>query len=196
MRIGVLQSAFDRIEGANKDIYTQALADLKKAGVDLKPVDYQEDMTQVRFLLEAEGAAAFDDITRDGQVRALKGQAVGDWPNTFRSSRLIPAVEYIRAQRTRTLLVKKFEAFMSDWDVIVIPPNALLTTTNLTGNPEVVLKCGLAEATLQDGTTKVKVPRNIGFLGRIYDEGSPLRVALAFEQATNWHKHNPPMNFL
>ncbi|MGO9255598.1 MAG: hypothetical protein ACLQU1_04750 [Bryobacteraceae bacterium] len=48
---------------------------------------------------------------------------------------------------------------------------------------------------LQDGTTKIKVPRNIGFPGRIYDEGSPLRVALAFEQATQWHKQHPPMNF-
>ena len=196
MRIGVLQTAFDRMQGANKDIYTQALADLKKAGIDMRPVDYQEEMTQVRFLLEAEGAAAFDDITRDGQVRNLKGQAASDWPNTFRSSRLIPAVEYIRAQRARTLLVEKFEKFMADWDVIVMPPQALLTTTNLTGNPQVVTKCGLAEATLQDGTTKVRVPRNIGFLGRIYDEGSPLRVALAYEQVTEWHKQHPPMNFV
>jgi len=195
LRIGVLQAAFDRLQGANKDLYTQALADLKKAGVDMKSCDYQEDITQIRFLLEAEGAAAFDDITRDGQVRTLKGQAAGDWPNTFRSSRLIPAVEYIRAQRARTLLVKKFEAFMSEWDAIVIPPNALLTTTNLTGNPQVVMKCGFGEATLQDGSTKVKVPRNIGFLGRIYDEGSPLRVALAYERVTEWHKQHPPMNF-
>jgi len=196
MRIGVLQAAFDRMQGTQKDMYTQALADLKKAGVDMKPADYQEDLTQVRFLLEAEGAAAFDDITRDGQVRNLKGQAAGDWPNTFRSSRLVPAVEYIRAQRARTLLQKKFEAFMSEWDVVVIPPNALLTTTNLTGNPQVVTKCGFAEATLQDGTTKVKTPRNIGFLGRIYDEGSPLRLALAYEQATDWHKQHPAMNFV
>ena len=195
LRIGILQSAFDRFQGVNKDIYAQALADLTKAGVSMKPVDYQEDMGQIRFLLEAEGAAAFDDITRDGQVRNLKGQNAGDWPNSFRSSRLIPAVEYIRAQRARTLLVGKFEKFMADWDVIVMPPQALLTTTNLTGNPQVVLKCGFADATLQDGTTKLKVPRNLGFLGRIYDEGAPLRVALAYEQATDWHKQNPPMNY-
>ena len=195
LRIGVLQAAFDRMQGAQKEIYTQALADLKKAGVQMKPAEYQEDLAQITFLLEAEGAAAFDDITRDGQVRTLKGQGAGDWPNSFRSSRLIPAVEYIRAQRARTLLVKKFEAFMSEWDVIVIPPNALLATTNLTGNPQVVTKCGFADATLQDGA-KVKTPRNIGFLGRIYDEASPLRVALAFEQATEWHKQHPPMNFV
>jgi Asp-tRNA(Asn)/Glu-tRNA(Gln) amidotransferase A subunit family amidase len=191
MKIGVLQSAFDRMQGNNKAIYDQALADLKKAGVEMKPVDFQEDLQSIRFLLEAEAAAAFDDITRDGQVRNLKGQGAQDWPNSFRGSRLIPAVEYIRAQRARTLLVEKFEAFMKDWDVVVIPSTALLTTTNLTGNPQVVVKCGFGEATLQDGKTKVPVPRTLGFLGRIYDEGAPLRVALAYEQATEWHKKHP-----
>ena len=190
MKIGVLQSAFDRMQGANKALYDQALADLKKAGVDMKPVDFQEDRTSLTFLLEAEGAAAFDDITVNGQVRTLKGQSAGDWPNSFRSSRLIPAVEYIRAQRARTLLVEKFEAFMKDWDVIVIPSSALLGTTNLTGNPQVVVKCGFADATLQNGS-KTPVPRTIGFLGRIYDEGAPLRVALAYEQATGWHTRHP-----
>ena len=144
----------------------------------------------IRFLLEAEAAAAFDDITRDGQVRTLKGQSPQDWPNSFRSSRLIPAVEYIRAQRARTLLVEKFEAFMKDWDVIVIPSQALLTTTNLTGNPQVVVKCGFTDATLQNGN-KTPVPRTIGFLGKIYDEGAPLRVALAYERVTEWHARHP-----
>jgi Asp-tRNA(Asn)/Glu-tRNA(Gln) amidotransferase A subunit family amidase len=193
MKVGVLQSAFDRFQGDNKRIYDQALADLQKAGVRMTSVDFQEDMTSIRFLLEAEAAAAFDDITRDGQVRTLKGQAPGDWPNSFRGSRLIPAVEYIRAQRVRSLLVAKLEKFMADWDVVVIPAQALLTTTNLTGNPQVVVKCGFAEATLQDGT-KVAVPRTIGFLGRIYDEGAPLRVGLAYERATEWHQKNPVLS--
>lgn len=190
MRVGVLQSAFDRFQGPNKALYDQALADLKKAGAQMKPVDFQEDLAQIRFLLEAEAAAAFDDITRDGQIRNLKGQGPQDWPNSFRGSRLIPAVEYIRAQRARTLLVEKFEAFMQDWDVIVIPSQALLTTTNLTGNPQVVVKCGFADATLQNGS-KTPVPRTIGFLGKIYDEGSPLRVALAYEEITDWHTRHP-----
>jgi len=192
MKIGVLQSAFDRFQGPNKDIYDQALADLKKAGVKMTPVEFQEDLAQIRFLLEAEAAAAFDDITRDGQVRTLKGQNQGDWPNSFRGSRLIPAVEYIRAQRVRSLLVEKFENFMKDWDVVVIPSQSLLTTTNLTGNPQVVVKCGFADATLADGS-KTPVPRTIGFIGRIYEEGAPLRVALAYEQATEWHKKHPKL---
>jgi Asp-tRNA(Asn)/Glu-tRNA(Gln) amidotransferase A subunit family amidase len=140
-------------------------------------------LSNITFLLQAEAAAAFDDITRDGGVRTLKGQGPGDWPNSFRGSRLIPAVEYIRAQRVRSLLIAKFEKFMADWDVIVIPSNSLLGTTNLTGNPQVVMKCGFQN----------EIPRTISFLGRIYDEGSPLRVALAYEQATDWHKKNPTL---
>ena len=108
------------------------------------------------------------------------------------ASRLIPAVEYIRAQRARTLLVQKFEHFMSEWDVIVMPPNSLLTTTNLTGNPQVVMKCGFTEGTRADGS-KVRVPRSISFLGKIYEEGSPLRVALAYESVTEWHRKNPTL---
>ena len=190
MRIGVLQKDFDRMTGANKKVYDQALADMKKAGISLKPVDYAEDLPPIRFLLEAEGAAAFDDITRSGEIRTLKGQTPNSWPNTFRGSRLVPAVEYIRAQRARTLLIERFEKFMADWDALVIPPQSLLTTTNLTGNPQVVVKCGFVEDTLPDGS-KIQFPRMIGFLGRIYDEGSPLRVALAYEQATGWRKMHP-----
>jgi Asp-tRNA(Asn)/Glu-tRNA(Gln) amidotransferase A subunit family amidase len=183
LRVGILQKAFDDMRGDQKPIYDRAISDLRNAGVSMTPVEYREELASIRFLLEAEGAAAFDDITRSGDLRQLRMQGPGDWSNTFRSSRLVPAVEYIRAQRVRSLLIERFEKFMAGWDVIVIPPGQLLTTTNLTGNPEVVVKCGF-----QDG-----IPRSIGFLGRIYDEGSPLRVALAYEQATGWHNQNPEL---
>jgi len=199
LRVGLLQSGFDRMQGEQKKIYDQALSDLRNAGVTLAPVEYQEDLTGIRYLLEAEGAAAFDDITRDGQVRTLRGQRPGDWPNTFRSSRLVPAVEYIRAQRVRTRLVEKFEKFMADWDVIVCAGSGPLTTTNLTGNPQVVVRCGwLDPPAAQPGQGFAgggggSPWRMLGFLGKIYDEGSPLRVALAFEQSTEWHKKTPTL---
>ena len=188
LRVGILQASFDRLQDAQKAIYDRAISDLKNTGVSLTPVEYREELTGIQFLLDAEGAAAFDDITRDGEVRTLRGQGPGDWPNTFRSSRLIPAVEYIRAQRARTMLVEKFEKFMADWDVIVVPGSGPLTTTNLTGNPQVVVPCGFTE-----GTTPRTPWSMLGFIGRIYDEGSPLRLALAFEQATEWHKKRPTL---
>lgn len=187
LRIGVFAKAFENFKDEDKKVYDQALVDLSKAGVTMTPVEWSDDDAgKLRYLLSAEAAAAFDDITRDGRVGQLKGQAPNDWPNTFRASRFIPAVEYIRAQRARTLLCDKMEAFFADWDVIVAPPFAALTTTNLTGHPQVVMKCGFVGG----------MPRSISFLGRLYDEGSPLRVALAYEQATTWHRQHPvePMN--
>jgi Asp-tRNA(Asn)/Glu-tRNA(Gln) amidotransferase A subunit family amidase len=201
LKVGVAQTLFDRMGAGRggaggggrggdpnaaaemKAMYAKALEDLTRAGVTMIPVEYDEGALPMRFLLEAEGATAFDDITRNGEVRTLKGQGAGDWPNTFRTSRLVPAVEYIRAQRARTLVVEKFERFMAEWDVVVIPTNSFLTTTNLTGNPQVVMKCGFTGG----------LPRSISFLGKIYDEGSPLRVAMAYEQVTEWHKKNPTL---
>ena len=184
LRIGVLNQHFDGAPADEKDLYKQALADLEKAGTVMKPVHFSDDdAARLRFLLVAEAAAAFDDITRDGRVNTLRGQAPGDWPNTFRTARLIPAVEYIRAQRGRTLLMEKMERVFADWDVIVTPPHAVMTTTNLTGHPQVVVPCGFVKG----------VPRGISFLGKLYDEGSPMRVAMAFEQATEWRNKHPEL---
>ena len=185
LRIAVLRKAFDAFKDEEKKVYDQALADLGKAGVAMRPVELSdEDGQRLQFLLVAEAAAAFDDITRDGRVGQLKGQAPNDWPNTFRASRLIPAVEYIRAQRARTLLIQKMERFFASWDVLVTPPYGVLTTTNLTGHPQVVVPCGFVDG----------MPRGLSFIGRLYDEGSPLRVALAYEQATDWHARRPPID--
>jgi Asp-tRNA(Asn)/Glu-tRNA(Gln) amidotransferase A subunit family amidase len=187
LRVGVIQKAFDAFKDEEKKVYDQALADLKRLGVSMTPVELDDSMAQtLRFLLVAEAAAAFDDITRDNRVAQLRGQAAGDWPNTFRSSRLIPAVEYIRAQRGRTLLQQRVEKTFEAFDVIVTPPSAALTTTNLTGHPQVVLPCGFVDG----------MPRSLSFLGRLYDEGAPLRLALAYERATEHHTKRPPMEKL
>lgn len=189
MRIGILEKAFASVTQADeKKLFEQAIADLKKAGVAMKPVEIPDESSgAISFLLSAEAAAAFDDITRDGRVRTLKGQAPGDWPNTFRTSRLIPAVEYLRAQRVRTRLMEQTEKAFADWDVIVAPPFPLMRLTNLTGHPQIVVPCGFAADNL---------PRGLSFYGRLYDEGSPARVAHAFQQVTDWHKRQPPVGKL
>jgi Asp-tRNA(Asn)/Glu-tRNA(Gln) amidotransferase A subunit family amidase len=184
LRIGVAQKAFDEQKGEAKEMYTQALADLTKAGARMTPVEVPDSSASpIGFILLAEAAAAFDDITRDRRVAQLRGQAANDWPNSFRTSRLIPAVEYIRAQRARTLLMERMEKFFADWDVIVCPPFSSLSSTTLTGHPQVVVPCGFIKG----------MPQGISFLGRLYDEGAPLRVALAYERATDWHKQHPKM---
>jgi len=184
LRIGLLQKDFEALKDEEKAVYEKALDDLRKAGAKLEPMDLPAfNANALRAILSAEAAAAFDDLTRDGGVNQLRGQAPGDWPNSFRTSRVIPAVEYIRAQRARTLLMREMEKLMSQWDVFVCRPGSSLTATNLTGHPQAVVPCGFLKG----------LPQGLVFTGRLYEEGPPLRVALAFEQATEWHKMHPKM---
>jgi len=199
LRIGYLKTEFDGPATAPQNeqqrtqaeqrraLYKDALAVLEKAGAKLIPIELPKfSAGTLRFILSAEAATAFDDITRDGRVNQLSGQSPGDWPNTFRTSRFIPAVEYLRAQRARTLLMHEMEKLMSQWDVFVSPApgSASLLVTNLTGHPAVVLPCGFVN----------NLPIAIMFTGGVYDEVSPLRVALAFERATKWHTMHPKLS--
>lgn len=187
MRIAYIKTEFDQQQDAErKTIYQQALDALKGAGANLQAIELPKfSAAALRIILVAEAATAFDDITRSGAVNQLSGQEPNDWPNTFRSSRFIPAVEYIRAQRARTLLMREMDALMSQWDVFVSPApgSASLLITNLTGHPAVCVPCGFLKG----------LPQAIMFTGRLYDEGAPLRVAMAYERATSWHTMHPKL---
>jgi len=202
LRIAYLKTEFDprTLINANEQqirqndernaLYKQALADLDKAGIKMTPIELPKFPTNnIRYILNAEAATAFDDITRDGRVNQLSGQEVFDWPNSFRTSRFITAVEYLRAQRARVLLMREMDKLMSQWDVFVAPApqSASLIITNMTGHPTVCVPCGF--------TGTPSLPRAIMFTGGLYDEASPLRVALAFEKATNWHTMHPKVDW-
>ena len=181
-----------------KAIYKEALDALQKAGVKLTPIELPKFSAQtLRFVLSAEAATAFDDITRDGRVNQLSGQEPGDWPNNFRTSRFIPAVEYLRAQRARTLLMREMDKLMMNWDVFVSPApgSASLLITNLTGHPAVCLPCGFIDTPASGNNPAQHLPQAIMFTGGLYDEAAPLRVALAFEQATKWHTMHPKVDW-
>ena len=188
MRIGYLKAEFEIGNDKQKAAYKEALDALKTAGVEPQPIELPKFSTaSLRIILNAEAATAFDDITRDGRVNQLSGQTPDDWPNSFRSARFIPAVEYIRAQRARTLLMREMDELMSKWDVFVSPApgSASLLITNLTGHPAVCVPCGFVDG----------LPRAIMFTGGLYDEAAPLRVALAFERATKWHEMHPKVDW-
>lgn len=175
MRIGYLQKEFEQGDETRRKLYAEALETLRSEGANLQPIELPKFDAQVlRIILSAEAATAFDDITRDGRIDQLSGQGPGDWPNSFRTSRFIPAVEYLRAQRARRLLMIEMDRLMSQWDVFVSPApgSASLLITNLTGHPAVVTPCGLIN----------NLPQSIMFTGNIYDEGAPLRVALAYQR--------------
>lgn len=166
--------------------YDDVLATYRKLGATIEPIELP-DMSisgAISFILTTESAASFDDITRSGEVDLLAtGQSRSSWPNTFKTARFVPAVEYIRAQRARVLLMREFDKMMSQYAVILhAGSDQTLSTTNLTGHPAMAVKCGI----IGNNT-----PQILMLTGRLYDEGTMARVALAFEQATTWKDRHP-----
>jgi Asp-tRNA(Asn)/Glu-tRNA(Gln) amidotransferase A subunit family amidase len=116
LRIGFDEAAFkEKSDDAEFD--QTALTTLKSMGFDLKPVKLPDfPVDQILFILEAEAAAAFDDLTRSNRDDLMTVQVEDAWPNVFRAARFIPAVEYIQANRARTLLMQGFENTVADVD--------------------------------------------------------------------------------
>jgi Asp-tRNA(Asn)/Glu-tRNA(Gln) amidotransferase A subunit family amidase len=168
----------------------KAIEALGKLGVELIDTKLPEFPIQaVTTMLIAEAATAFDDITRDGRVNQLSGQRAGDWPNSFRTARLIPAVEYIRAARARTLLMRTFHDYFGAFDALVSSNSSpCLGITNLTGHPQIVAPCGFPRN--ESGKTN---PIGLLFTGKLYQEGELARLAFAYQQATSHHQQWPPL---
>ena len=162
---------------------------LRGLDIDLIPIELpDDDLDPLSVILMAEGAAAFDDLTRSNQDDLLTWQEDDAWPNTFRAARLITAVEYIQANRLRTLLMQKMAALMQTVDVFVAPPfgGQTLVLTNYTGHPSVVLP---------NGFTEKHTPTSITFVGNLYREAEVLAVARAYQDATEFHLQHPPMQY-
>jgi Asp-tRNA(Asn)/Glu-tRNA(Gln) amidotransferase A subunit family amidase len=131
-----------------------------------------------------EAAAAFDQLTRSDRDELMVPEPErSSWPNTFRTARFVPAVEYINANRVRTLVMEATHEAMSDVDVFITPGSAVLLLTNLTGHPQVALPSGFTDR----GT-----PVSISFIGRLFGEADVLRVAQAWQDATGHHLRYPP----
>jgi Asp-tRNA(Asn)/Glu-tRNA(Gln) amidotransferase A subunit family amidase len=166
-------------------VFSEVLDVYRKAGAALEPIELSASITSIAdtigFVLATEGAAAFDDLTRSKEIN---DPSLNTWPNTFRTHRFVPAVEYIRAQRARTLLIREMETLMSRYDVFLSPaPGSTLGATNLTGHPAIAVKAGFID----------NRPVELMVTGRLYDEATVLRVALAYERATTWHTMNPKL---
>jgi Asp-tRNA(Asn)/Glu-tRNA(Gln) amidotransferase A subunit family amidase len=155
---------------------------LAELGVKLVPIRLPgtHPVESLRLILDTEAAAVFDELTREGITEGLNS-----WPTTFRQGQFIPAVEYLRAQRVRTLVMREMEKLMSQVDLYVEGDD--LTLTNFTGHPTVVLPNGFRLA------EDVETPTAITFTGRLYGETELLAVAHAYQQATGFHLRRPPL---
>jgi Asp-tRNA(Asn)/Glu-tRNA(Gln) amidotransferase A subunit family amidase len=191
LRVGYLRSAFeaDREDEEWKEFDAQSLEAVRGLGIDPIPAEIPADLPigAMRLILNAEAAAAFDDLTRSGRDDELVRQIRNAWPNVFRQARLIPAVEYIQANRLRTMAMERFETAMEGIDVLVTPSfgGSILLYTNLTGHPTVVIPNGFRE---ENGT-----PTSICFVGSLFGEAGALRLAKAVQDATGFHLKRPPL---
>jgi Asp-tRNA(Asn)/Glu-tRNA(Gln) amidotransferase A subunit family amidase len=185
LKVAYLKDLFEEdYRGNENDKRTLKL--LRKIGVNFDEIKLPDNLPikPLAIILEAEAGAAFDELTRSNKDDMLVAQHKYAWPNTFRKSRFIPAVEYIQASRIRTLLIEEFHALIKDYDVIVSPSfggNQLLMT-NLTGHPCVVVPNGFDEK---------KHPTSISFIGNLYDEAIILSVAKAYQDNSEFDDIHP-----
>lgn len=203
LRVGYLKSVFEKEPEVKPDdsaetkqakarrleqmkIDRAALDDLQnKVGMKLIEVKFPEfPYGNLLPILTAEAAAAFDELTRSGRDKLLTAQKKDDWPNVFRSGHFIPAVEYVNANRARTLGMQKMAELFETIDVLVAPTNGSpqLVATNLTGHPAMILPDGFRS----DGT-----PVSLTFVGNLFREDQLIAVAKAYQDATEWHKKHP-----
>ena len=138
------------------------------------------------MILNAEAAAAFDELTRSNKDDLLVSQDKGAWPNYFRGSRFVPAVEYIQANRIRSVLIRELHELFSQYDVIITPSfgGDQMLMTNLSGHPCLVMPNGFNEK----GS-----PTSICLLGNYFEEGKLLETARHFQLATEFDDIHPEL---
>ncbi len=189
LRIGYAKNYFDRITDTSRNEW-KVLQAFKDMGATLVPMTFPDSSAWpyniMDVVISAECAAAFDGFTRGELDDQMTWQRKNDWPNTFRTARLIPAVEYINANRQRTLLMKAVNEAMKEFDVVICPTfgsGNQSAITNLTGHPAICVPTGFDK--------RFNVPTSITFLANLYDEASLLRVAKAYQDATGWEEMHP-----
>ena len=189
LRVGFDEAGFERASGAQKEVLTV----LRTLGVTLRPVKLPKLDAAYGAIpgltIHAEGAAAFSELAASGGLRELVQQGNSSWPNTFREGALIPAADYLQAQRIRRRLQQEMVTALTDIDVYVTPAGSApsITYTNLTGQPTLLTRCGKSERGL---------PISVEFTGNLFREDAILRLAFAYEQVTEWHTQWPDVEKL
>jgi Asp-tRNA(Asn)/Glu-tRNA(Gln) amidotransferase A subunit family amidase len=199
-----IERAYHAVRAYDYKYDMAALDKLRSMGVNLIPLDLPEfPYDSITPILSADAAAAFDDLTLSGRDRLLTEQGPEDWPNIFRVARFYPAVEYIQANRARTLAVRRVSALFDKVDIIVARSTGeQLTVTNLTGHPACIVPNGLrgpdapqpppadtgGEPLAGPGT-----PVSITFLAGHYQDAKLCAFARAYQQATGFQKLHPKL---
>lgn len=207
LRIGYLDGAFDAPTGRadtpdNRLVHAanaEALALVRRLAAQagaaaLVPLRLPQDVPAgaLTDMLSVEGAAAFDPLVTSGGLDRMVRQTEDAWPHVFRVQQFMPAVQYLQMARARTCLMEAMAEAMRGVDVFLAPSFApgLLGVTNLTGHPCVVLPHAFLPV---EGQPERRRPATLSFIGGLDREAEALRLAHAFQQATDFHRRRPPV---
>jgi Asp-tRNA(Asn)/Glu-tRNA(Gln) amidotransferase A subunit family amidase len=199
-------------EAPATDVDRAALAAIPKLGmtpVEVSLPDWPYD--NLDLILFAEAAAAFEEITLNHSVDQLKAQVPDAWPNTFRQSRFLSAVDFVQADRLRRMVALEMARIFSSGpdapDLLLVPSlrDEILTITNFTGHPSLTLRTGFVEVSearsdwapdpakpLLKFSPPRRVPHGVTLIGRLFDEGIIARAGLALERHFNVSTETPP----
>ena len=176
-----------------------ALETVKKVGmtpVEVSIPDWPYD--SLNLILFAESAAAFEQITLDREIDELTMQVPDAWPNTFRQSRFLSAVDFVQADRLRRMIAKEMDRVFSQVDLLLVPSlrDEMLVITNNTGHPSLTLRAGFVEVSearsdwapdpqrpLPKFSPPRRVPHGVTLIGRLFEEGTLGEAGLALERA-------------
>jgi Asp-tRNA(Asn)/Glu-tRNA(Gln) amidotransferase A subunit family amidase len=184
VRLGYVRPAAADTKPSRRTNDEATLEVLRSLGLQPTLVELPELPPAALLVMHAEAAAAFDELVqghRDDELQGLIGAA---WPVPLRQSLLISAVDYLRANRVRTLLMQSMARLMSSIDVYVVPTGGIHNSflTNLTGHPCITVPNGLVDG----------LPTAVSFVGRLFEEAKLLAVARAYQEATDFHRRFPP----
>ncbi len=176
-----------------------AMETVKKVGMELVEVSLPDwPYDSLNIILFAESAAAFEVITLNHKVDELKVQVADAWPNTFRQSRFLSAVDFVQADRLRRMVAVEMERVMSSVDLLLVPSlrDEFLVITNFTGHPSLTLRAGFVEVSearsdwapdpknpVKKFSTPRRVPHGVSLVGRLFDEGTIAEAGMALESA-------------
>ncbi len=190
------------------DVDRAALEMVKKLG--MKPVEVSLPnwpYDSLNIILFAESAAAFEELTLNHGVDQLKMQVPDGWPNVFRQSRFISAVDFVQTDRFRRKVAQEMARIFSDVDVLLVPSlrDEILTVTNFTGHPSLTLRAGFVEVSearsdwapdpkhpLPKFSPPRRVPHGVTFIGKLFDEGTIAQAGVALEKAFGVAGERPP----
>jgi Asp-tRNA(Asn)/Glu-tRNA(Gln) amidotransferase A subunit family amidase len=189
------------------DVDRAALETVKKIGmtpVEVSLPDWPYDSLQL--ILFAEGAAAFEELTLNGGLRQLKAQVPDAWPNLFRQSRFLSAVDFVQTDRFRRKVAQEMARIFGNVDLLLVPSlrDEMLTISNFTGQPSLTLRAGFVEVSearsdwapdpknpLPKFNPPRRVPHGVTLIGRLFEEGTLCAVGMALERAFNVVNERP-----